>query len=466
MVRRRRLDPCSVWDREGVLRKFQEHDILPCHADAVWAYLGKHRDRDVPLSEVSGRGVTSTRRPQGGLGKRGAAARIRPSLPPAPPPRASRGLSGGVPPLRRSRAPPDPRATPPAPPSPGTQVPGLPKAAQRLFRSAAIVKFTSRVLDAKVSAGGEVVKLLVQLQTGEQVECVVMRYDPTLGVDPSQPGGRRRGRPRATVCVSSQVGCQMGCTFCATGTMGLKANLLPAEILEQVAHACLHARTPVRNLVFMGMGEPLDAYDEVVEAVRCLTHPRIFGLSARHLTVSTVGVVPRIRPLARDLPTVRLALSLHAPSQALRETIVPTARGWPLPDLLGACADWQRQTGQPLFVEYVLLAGVNAAPEHARQLAALLADHRLDAVVNVIPWNPVLADDGIEFEAPGEAGTAAFRDVLVAAGVRCTVRREKGQDLAAACGQLVVGGAGGKRQLADIEDLGGAPGGRAACAGG
>lgn len=279
-----------------------------------------------------------------------------------------------------------------------------------------------------------------------------MRYDPSLGSDPSQPDGKRLGKARATLCLSSQVGCSMGCTFCATGTMGLKSSLLPAgerswpetshgraaplhshhdahlpnvrlssaEMVEQMAHACLYSTTPVRNIVFMGMGEPLDAYDEVCEAIRMLTKQTLFGVSHKHLTVSTVGVIPRIRQLAHDLPAVRLALSLHAPSQPLRQQIVPTAKAWDLDRLLAAVREWQDATGQGVFVEYVLLHGVNDALSQARELADLLTSNGIRATVNLIPWNPVLADEGIVFEAPGEEHSLAFRAVLSEAGIRCT----------------------------------------------
>lgn len=284
-----------------------------------------------------------------------------------------------------------------------------------------------------------------------------MRYDPSLGSDPSQPDGKRLGKARATLCLSSQVGCSMGCTFCATGTMGLKSSLLPAEMVEQMAHACLYSTTPVRNIVFMGMGEPLDAYDEVCEAIRMLTKQTLFGVSHKHLTVSTVGVIPRIRQLAHDLPAVRLALSLHAPSQPLRQQIVPTAKAWDLDRLLAAVREWQDATGQGVFVEYVLLHGVNDALSQARELADLLTSNGIRATVNLIPWNPVLADEGIVFEAPGEEHSLAFRAVLSEAGIRCTIRREKGQSMAAACGQLAITSQrprdADRAPVADIEDL-------------
>ena len=224
---------------------------------------------------------------------------------------------------------------------------------------------------------------------------------------------RESGGKRATLCVSSQVGCAMGCTFCATGTMGKLRSLSAAEILEQAdfALAVLQSSSSpspsgsngssasppsspssgwrLRNVVMMGMGEPLDAYPAVVAAVRTLTSSARFGLRRSAVTVSTVGVVPRIRTLARDLPGISLALSLHAPTQELRQRIVPSARAWPLAKLLAAVDDYQRESGQRVFVEYVLLRGVNDSVGCGLLLGELLAGR--DVVVNLIPWNPVEA---------------------------------------------------------------------------
>jgi hypothetical protein len=234
----------------------------------------------------------------------------------------------------------------------------------------------------------------------------------------------------------------------------------------------------------MGMGEPLDAYPAVVKAVRALTSPARFGLRRAAVTVSTVGVVPRIRSLARDLPGVSLALSLHAPTQELRQRIVPSARAWPLDRLLAAVEHYQRESGQRVFVEYVLLRGVNDAVEHGLLLGELLAGR--DVVVNLIPWNPVEAvlekrkeeGEGSKsrdaslvppetFAAPGVAAVDAFVEAVRSSSAASskgngrplpvTVRAEKGQDIAGACGQLVV--AKKKLERREEEEGGGGGGG-------
>lgn len=236
--------------------------------------------------------------------------------------------------------------------------------------------------------------------------------------------------------------------------MGLLGDLTAGEIVEQLVHARARGLAP-RNVVFMGMGEPLNNYAAVRAAVRLMTHPQAFALRRAAVTVSTVGVVPRIRELAADLPGVSLALSLHAPTQALRQSIVPSAKAYKLDKLLAAIADYQAATRQRVFVEYVLLGpGVNCLPEHARALGALLAGR--DVLVNLIPWNPVLSP-GVAFASPPAGATAEFQRILREEhGLPATVRKEKGQDVAAACGQLALaaggrcgGGAGG----GDVEDL-------------
>ncbi|GIL87433.1 hypothetical protein Vretifemale_15543 [Volvox reticuliferus] len=264
-----------------------------------------------------------------------------------------------------------------------------------------------------------------------------------------------RLRRRSTLCVSSQVGCQMGCTFCATGTMGLKGNLNAGEIVEQLIHA--RAVTRIRNIVFMGMGEPLNNYEAVRSAVAMITDSRFFGLRRRHVTVSTVGIIPRIKQLAQDLPGVSLALSLHAPTQELRAKIVPSARAYKLPALMEAVRAYQANSSQRVFYEYVMLAGVNDGLEQAHQLGQLLKGD--DVVINLIPWNPIYQPEGPFFEAPVEGNVAAFQGVLRHTyGLHTTIRQEMGQDISGACGQLVIenGRAGGCSREAggtrDIED--------------
>lgn len=331
------------------------------------------------------------------------------------------------------------------------------------------------------SSDGETVKLLVELQDGLQVESVIMAYDTSTAARqnrdnqdsedefkdcisepstsaPSADGDDNEeegvGGRRSTLCVSSQVGCQMGCTFCATGTMGLIADLTAGEIIEQLVHA-LNV-VPIRNIVFMGMGEPLNNYVAVKTAVNLMTHSQAFALRRRYVTVSTVGVIPRILQLAEDLPGVSLALSLHAPNQDLRAKIVPSARAYKLDRLMQSIATYQERTKKRVFVEYVMLGpDFNCLEEHARELGELLQGR--DVVVNLIPWNPILSP-GMEFKAPVHGATAAFKRILKEEyGLPSTLRQEKGQDVSAACGQLVLEhggkGCGGDKGLTDVEDL-------------
>ena len=395
------------------------------------------------------------------------------------------------------RGPPPPRClTPPSSPcshllrhphAHPADTPGLPLAAAAAVRSG-FTRRTSALAAARASADGGATKLLLRLHDGLEVESVIMTYDSrkAAGRERAAGGGEAAaaGGVRRTLCVSSQAGCAMACTFCATGAMGHLGDLTAAEIVEQLdwagavaadadagaAAAAARAgdappptvlasgrRTPIRNVVFMGMGEPLNNYDAVVAAARAMTDGARFGLRAGGVTISTVGVVPRLASLAADLPRVSLALSLHAPNQAIRARIVPSARAWPLDRLLRAVGRYQAATRRRVFVEYVLLAGVNDAPAHAAELASLLEGR--DVVVNVIPWNPVPpppitpVDDkhGASsppppppelFAAPSPAALDAFVAVLRGRGVPVTVRQEKGQDVAAACGQLALASAG------------------------
>jgi 23S rRNA (adenine2503-C2)-methyltransferase len=234
---------------------------------------------------------------------------------------------------------------------------------------------------------------------------------------------------RATVCVSSQAGCAMGCTFCATGQAGFDRHLSAAEIVEQVVRAAHASPRRVSNVVFMGMGEPLANYDATWEALVRLHHD--LGISARHLTVSTVGVPPGMRRLADgDLP-VTLAVSLHAPDDALRDTLVPLNRRYPLAEVLDAARHYLAARGRRLSFEYALMAGVNDRLEQADALARLVGG--LGAHVNLIPLNPTPG-----FPVPGSPPhqVAGFAERLRRRGVNATVRRNRGTDIDAACGQL------------------------------
>lgn len=267
-------------------------------------------------------------------------------------------------------------------------------------------------------------KQLLRLADGKLVESVLMLYDP-----------RSDSRGRATVCLSSQAGCAMGCTFCATGQAGFERNLTAGEIVAQVVGFARqqHERDgqPLTNVVFMGMGEPLANYRAVWRAVETLNNPEGFGLGARRITISTVGLVPGIRKLAAERLQVGLAVSLHAPDEALRERLIPTAHRHALPEIIGACRQYIEKTGRRITFEYCLMDGVNDSPQQARALGDLLSG--MLCHVNLIPVNPT-ADGSIR--RPALARTLAFQRALAAGDIACSVRVEKGVEISAACGQL------------------------------
>ena len=258
-------------------------------------------------------------------------------------------------------------------------------------------------------------KWVFRLENGSTIETVLMRYDE-----------------RVTVCVSSQAGCAMGCSFCATGQAGFSGQLGPGEILEQVMFAA-RAAAPERlsNVVFMGMGEPLANFAATVTALRRLHEYR--GLSARHLTVSTVGVAPAIERLAREGLALTLAVSLHAANDAARSELIPLNRRYPLERLRAACAYWRATTGRRLSFEWALIDGVNDRGSDAEELAAFARP--LAAHVNLIPLNPT---PGYLGRGTPPAGVAAFAQDLLARGVNATVRANRGTDIDAACGQLAA----------------------------
>jgi 23S rRNA (adenine2503-C2)-methyltransferase len=232
---------------------------------------------------------------------------------------------------------------------------------------------------------------------------------------------------RRSLCLSSQSGCPLTCTFCATGSMKFGRNLTASEILDQALH--FRRIEPVDHVVFMGMGEPLMALDAVLAA--CSRLPDL-GVSHRHTTISTVGWVPGIERLTADPRPLRLAFSLHAPEDALRTKIMPVNERYPLAKVLEACLRWHEAKRRPVFIEYVMLAGVNDSFGQAVQLASLL-DPRVFKV-NLIPYNPT---DSV-YEGSGREAIAAFRDALEEHGLRATVRLTRGRDIAAACGQLAA----------------------------
>ncbi|MFN8105034.1 MAG: 23S rRNA (adenine(2503)-C(2))-methyltransferase RlmN [Acidimicrobiia bacterium] len=246
---------------------------------------------------------------------------------------------------------------------------------------------------------------------------------------------------RTTVCVSSQAGCAQGCPFCATGQGGFERQLSTGEILAQVLVTRRElaglddgiSPERVSNVVFMGMGEPLANYANVAAAIQRLCGA--VGLSARHVTVSTIGIPDRIRQMATDLPPVTLAVSLHAPDDELRDRLVPPNRRWPIGDVLAAVADYRTAGGRRVTFEYTLMEGVNDSAPQARALAALLRPLR-PVHVNAIPMNPT-ADPAFRPSSPSACRT--FVEVLAAEGVNATLRRNRGTSIEAACGQLLAG---------------------------
>ncbi len=267
------------------------------------------------------------------------------------------------------------------------------------------------------STDGHTRKYLLRLADGETVETVLMRFDG-----------------RMTACISTQVGCAMGCVFCATGQGGFRRNLAPGEIVAQVLHVArvLAAEGQrLRNVVLMGQGEPLHNYDAVMNAVDILIDQKGISLAASRITLSTVGLAPGIRRLADEGRTVSLAVSLHGATDDERVALVPVARRWPLADLMDACRDYTARTGGKIFFEWTLIEGRNDSVAHAQALARLLVGQR--AQVNLIPLNPTEGYDG----APARLGHAkAFQAVLRESGIPSTVRQRRGIDIAAGCGQL------------------------------
>lgn len=278
-----------------------------------------------------------------------------------------------------------------------------------------------------VSRSGDTLKGLFRLPDGECVEAVLMLYDR-----------------RQTLCISSQAGCAMGCSFCATGLDGLTRNLTPGEIVGQaLALARLLARrkelgldlaasnSHVSNIVFMGMGEPLHNYRAVWSAIRTLCSADGFGMSPRHVTVSTVGLTPRIREMAEEGASVRLAVSLHAPNDELRSRIVPPSRRWPLGDLLEASRFYAERSGRRVTFEYVMLRDLNDAPELGAELGRRLRG--LNSHVNLIPYNPIPGDP---HQPSSEGRTREFAAAVRRHGVSATIRVRRGIEMEAGCGQL------------------------------
>lgn len=236
---------------------------------------------------------------------------------------------------------------------------------------------------------------------------------------------------RATLCLSTQVGCRFGCAFCASGLGGFKRNLRPSEIVGQVLFLQDKLSLHLTNFVFMGMGEPLDNYDNVSKAIQIMNDSRGLEIAARRITVSTVGVIPGIERLKTLGLQVNLSLSLHAVREDMRSKLLPISRKYPLQKVLQACQDYVRETGRMMTLEYILLRGLNDSAEDASRLASIA--RRLRAKVNLIPCSPV---SGVDFIPPPVETNKLFLRRLREKGVKATLRRSKGADIQAACGQL------------------------------
>ena len=276
------------------------------------------------------------------------------------------------------------------------------------------------------------VKFLWRLADGELIESVLI--SASIGRDGSQSD-------RHTLCVSSQVGCAYGCKFCASGLMGYKRNLDAYEIVDQVLaverwHLAKGVESPkpeplANNIVMMGMGEPLANYANLIRALEIFNAPWGMNIGARKITVSTSGLAPQIRRLAETPQQYHLAISLHGATDEVRDKIMPINRKYPLEELISACEAYQQAKGRMIWVEYILIDGVNTGLEQVEALSGLAK--RLQCKVNLIPYNPV---DGIDLQRPSDETVGRFRDALHHKGVRVTVRIEKGTDIDAACGQL------------------------------
>ncbi len=282
----------------------------------------------------------------------------------------------------------------------------------------------------KTLSSGSTIKYLWQLSDGERIESVLLNH-----------GGHR------TACISTQVGCPLGCAFCATGGMGFHRNLTAGEILGQFlsmeklasgGESALNSQRGestlnLNNIVFMGMGEPFLNEENLFKSIRALNNPKMRNLGARHITISTSGIVPGIEDLADFEVPLRLSVSLHAPNDTLRSKLMPVNKKYPLQRLVDALRFYRKRTGERITIEYILISGVNDDPRHAYELAALLSG--LEPYINLIPYNPV---SGSKFKRSSDSAIKAFCAALTELHIEFEVRRERGADIAAACGQLAV----------------------------
>lgn len=281
--------------------------------------------------------------------------------------------------------------------------------------AASFVLGTASIVSHHQAADGTE-KLLLEFPGGGQIECVLLR------------DGERR-----SICISSQVGCAMGCVFCASGLDGVERNLLAAEMVEQMLQLArlLPPEERLSHIVVMGMGEPLANLDHVLAALAQATDPKGLGISPRRITISTVGLPPAMRRLAAENPRFNLAVSLHAPNDTLRNELVPVNEKTGLDAIVAAADEYFDASGRQLTFEYVLLGGLNDEPDHARQLVRLLRGR--SALLNVIPYNPVA---GLPYRTPSGDSQKEFRKILQEGGLNVHFRQRKGDEINAACGQL------------------------------
>lgn len=292
----------------------------------------------------------------------------------------------------------------------------LPKTLQTQLSESAIINMPKPIV-SMASTDGNTFKTLFGFKDGEEVEVVLMRYDK-----------------RRTLCISTQAGCAMGCPFCATGQMGFRRNLSAGDVVKQVLYYARQLDLTdenVTNIVFMGMGEPFANYDATWEAVRRLNDPEGFGLGARHMTISTVGLVPAIKKMSREPEQVGLAVSLHAPTDDLRDELIPINKKYPLDILMETIREYIDATHRRVTFEYALMDGKNDSDAQAKQLAKLL--NGLLCHVNLIPLNPT---QNSPYSGSPPERVYAFRDQLTAANIPTTVRIRRGIDIQAGCGQL------------------------------
>lgn len=278
------------------------------------------------------------------------------------------------------------------------------------------------LVEISQSSSGSTRKFLSRLRDGHLIESVII---------PAATGQGGAHSSRLTLCVSSQVGCAFRCRFCASGLLGFTRHLSASEILAQILLAEQIAGERIDNLVFMGMGEPLDNIDNLLRALSIILDQQALNIGARHITISTSGNVPGLRRLAAFGKPLRLAVSLHGASDDIRNRVMPVNRKWPLSELLPALREWTRTSKHMITLEYILIKDVNAMLPEARKLAAIARD--LNAKVNLIPYNTV---DGLPWQRPDEDACRAFCRILLNEHIPVTMRYEKGHDINAACGQL------------------------------